>query len=202
VQQQIIHRGINADNWAKWHSVGQRLTTKIAGCTSHSTQSGSFWRSSSQQSVGLVLKKLHVNQRQEAQLLLRDCAMLACQLKSCQLLNDYATPNENRSRVSLTAFVKVHSHRRDWNELKWASSEHAERYKLTAHFIYIIVMRNGLKVNGCHYKHNRRSRLRPYIVDNSKPISLCQCTVVVIVDRGGRTQISSGSASEPETVHW
>ena len=54
----------------------------------------------------------------------------------CQLLN----ANENRSRVSLTAYVKVHSHRRDWSELYWAKS-----YKLAAQFIYI--MRMGLKAN-------------------------------------------------------
>ena len=48
--------------------------------------------------------------------------------------------NKNRSRVSLTAYVKVHSHRRDWSELYWIK-------QLAAHFIYITTRRTSLKVN-------------------------------------------------------
>ena len=51
----------------------------------------------------------HMRRKQKAQLSLRDCAVEI--LSAVERLN--YTPNENRSCVSLTPYVEVHSHRRD-----------------------------------------------------------------------------------------
>ena len=49
------------------------------------------------------------------------------------------------------------------------------------------------------YKHNSRNRLRPDVVDSSRPISLRQRKRVVGVDHRGRPQCCGGTASERQS---
>ena len=94
------------------------------------------------------IKHYHVTSRylQEAQLSLRDRATGRASWNLVRCCAISYRPNENRSRVSLTAYVRVHSHRRDWSELIWASSEHVEGYELAAQVTYVTAMRMVLKV--------------------------------------------------------
>ena len=48
-------------------------------------------------------------------------------------------------------------------------------------------------------KHNSRNRLRPDVVDSSRPISVYQRKRVGGVDHGGRTQCCGGTASERQS---
>ena len=49
------------------------------------------------------------------------------------------------------------------------------------------------------YKHNSRNRLRPDVVDSSRPISLRHRKRIVGVGHSGRTQCCGGTASERQS---
>ena len=122
---------------------------------------------------------------------------MQCGHASWNLLHNYAWHNENRSHVSQAVYFKVHSHHCTWSELIWDSSEHVEGYELTAQFVYITVLRTGVKVN-CHHKHYRCNRLQSACID--PPALHCRS------QRPWRTNTNLrqcyGRASEPEIVHW